>query len=73
MAELNRLALLGWGDLANRAPCAGWRTCGRRYAVVEYESAGADRGTERSRALVVEMRESGLTWHQVSEDWSVTF
>jgi hypothetical protein len=38
VAELKRRALVPWDQEPNRAPCDGWRTCGRSY---EITAAGA--------------------------------
>jgi len=35
-AELERRAGLPWNEAPNRAPCTGWRTCGRRYVIIEF-------------------------------------
>ena len=37
LVELHRLATLPWDKPPNRAPCTSWQTCGRRYALVEYD------------------------------------
>jgi hypothetical protein len=36
--ELKRRATKPWNEVPNVAPCTSWRTCGRKYAVVEYET-----------------------------------
>ena len=38
-AELRRLAELPWDETPNLCPCTSWRTCGRRYHIVEYDTA----------------------------------
>jgi hypothetical protein len=35
VADLKRRALVPWDQEPNRAPCEGWRTCGRSYEIVE--------------------------------------
>ena len=37
LAELRRLFDLPWDHPDNRAPCTSWRSCGRRYALIEYD------------------------------------
>ena len=38
-AELRRLADLPWDEPPNLCPCTSWRTCGRRYRLIEYDTA----------------------------------
>lgn len=38
-AELRRLADLAWDEAPNLCPCTSWRTCGRRYHVIEYDTS----------------------------------
>ena len=38
-SELRRLAELPWDTEPNRCPCISWRTCGRRYHVIEFDTA----------------------------------
>jgi hypothetical protein len=38
-AELRRLATLPWDQAPNVCPCASWRTCGRRYHVIEFDTS----------------------------------
>jgi hypothetical protein len=37
--ELRRLAEIPWDQAPNVCPCMSWRTCGRRYHVVEYDTS----------------------------------
>ena len=39
VAELNRLSTIAWDQPPNQAPCKSWRTCGRRYEILEYNIA----------------------------------
>ena len=39
VAEKKRLAEIPWDEHPNRAPCQSWRTCGRTYAVIEYDDS----------------------------------
>lgn len=39
LAELRRLADLAWSEAPNRCPCMSWRTCGRRYHLIEYDTS----------------------------------
>ena len=38
-AELQRLADLPWNEAPNLCPCTSWRTCGRRYHIIEYDTS----------------------------------
>ena len=38
-AELQRLADLPWNAAPNLCPCTSWRTCGRRYHIIEYDTS----------------------------------
>jgi len=35
--ELLRLRAIDWDQPPNRAPCTSWRTCGRRYSLIEFD------------------------------------
>ncbi|MBZ6381079.1 hypothetical protein [Sphingomonas sanguinis] len=37
MAELRRMAALPWDEHPNKCPCRSWRSCGRRYRLIEYD------------------------------------
>src|SRR3712207_1384721 len=37
VAELERFARTPWDQPPNRAPCMGWRTCGRRYEIQQHD------------------------------------
>ena len=38
-AEIRRLAKLRWDEVPNRCPCISWRTCGRSYYVIEFDTS----------------------------------
>lgn len=63
IAELQRRAAIPWDAAPNVAPCGSWRTCGRRYVVIEYD----DRTTTwqaLSRKPVLEISAAAVTWLQ---------
>jgi hypothetical protein len=37
--ELQRRAKIPWDEAPNLAPCVSWRTCGRNYEIVEYDTS----------------------------------
>jgi hypothetical protein len=39
LAELRQRAAVPWDQPPNLAPCTDWRTCGREYAIVEYDDS----------------------------------
>jgi hypothetical protein len=61
LAELRRRAKIPWDREPNLAPCTGWRTCGRRYEIVEYDEPVAPR-REVSRVRVLEIDAKGVRW-----------
>jgi hypothetical protein len=38
-AELKRLSCIPWNQAPNRAPCGSWKTCGRNYEIIEYDTS----------------------------------
>jgi hypothetical protein len=61
ITELRRLAKLPWDRPPNLAPCASWKTCGRKYVVVEYESV-TQPPKELSRTDLLEIGREGPRW-----------
>ena len=39
VAELRRRAAIPWDEEPNRAPCTSWRSCGREYHVLAYDTS----------------------------------
>lgn len=61
--ELERLARIPWDEDPNRAPCQSWRTCGRRYQIIEYdESSKPWKNLRRVPALDVSVQ--GVVWYE---------
>jgi len=64
MAELRRRSQIPWDQQPNRAPCTGWRGCGREYEIIEYDqSVSPSREVRRIRAL--EISSTGINWRDV--------
>ena len=61
LAELRRRSGISWDQPPNQAPCTNWRTCGRRYLIIEYEDSGVP-WEELRRVYVVDVSSSGVTW-----------
>ena len=38
-AELQRRSGVAWDARPNAAPCQSWRTCGRDYQIIEYDTS----------------------------------
>lgn len=38
ISKLKRIATIPWDHEPNRAPCTGWRTCGRIYVINEFDT-----------------------------------
>jgi hypothetical protein len=60
-AELRRLANLPWDEAPNRCPCMSWRTCGRRYHVVEFDTSGEPWRSLNDQALL-EVSSKATVW-----------
>ena len=59
--ELRRLAEIPWDQVPNVAPCTSWRTCGRKYEVVEYDTS-VDPWRQIRRLAVLEIDSEGTRW-----------
>jgi hypothetical protein len=62
VAELRRRASIAWDLEPNRCPCTAWRTCGRRYEIIEYDPAVSPRREVR-RVPALEISARGVEWH----------
>ena len=61
VTELRRRAKLPWDEEPNAAPCKSWKTCGRRYEVVEYDTASRP-WKELRRTALLEISATGVVW-----------
>jgi hypothetical protein len=61
VAELKRRAMHAWDQPPNVAPCASWRTCGRTYDIVEYDTSGRP-WREIRRTPFLEISSAGVRW-----------
>ena len=61
VAELRRRAAIPWDQRPNVAPCSSWKTCGRRYEVVKYDTT-ATPWRELERVLVLAVSAAGVEW-----------
>ena len=60
-AELERLASISWDEEPNRCPCGSWRTCGRWYQIVEFDTTGPD-WREVNRERLLDVGSKGVKW-----------
>jgi hypothetical protein len=61
IAELRRRSTLPWDEEPNVAPCMSWKTCGRRYEVIEYDVSTTP-WREVQRLAILEVGASGSIW-----------
>ena len=61
LAELRRRAGIPWDIAPNAAPCTSWRTCGRRYEVVQFDTAESP-WREIQRVHVLDISADGVKW-----------
>jgi hypothetical protein len=67
IAELRLRAHVPWDQTPNRAPSISWKTCGRAYAVIEYDN-DCSPWKELRRLAVLEVSASGVKWSHGFED-----
>lgn len=61
IAELKRRASIPWDQDPNACPCTSWKTCGRNYQVIEFETS-VRRWREIRRTEYLEVSAKGVTW-----------
>ena len=61
IAELKRRAAIPWDERPNQAPCVSWRTCGRRYVLIEYDGSQIP-WRELSRVDVLDISAAEVRW-----------
>jgi hypothetical protein len=61
LSELRRRAKIPWDAAPNQAPCTSWRTCGRRYEVIECDTSQSP-WRELQRVVVLEISAEGVHW-----------
>ena len=61
VVHLEQLANLPWDQEPNRAPCTGWRKCGREYQVIEYDDSSNPWRVVRE-ADVLKVSASNVEW-----------
>jgi hypothetical protein len=61
IAELERRAAIPWDETPNLAPCKRWRTCGRRYEIIEFDMT-VEPWRELRRFPALSIRAKGIEW-----------
>ena len=61
VAELKRLAETAWDRAPNQAPCTSWQSCGRQYALIEYDTA-TDPWTRIETIQALEVSRDEVRW-----------
>jgi hypothetical protein len=64
VVELRRRATLPWDQPPNLAPCTNWRTCGRKYVIIEYDTSTTP-WQELERTEYLEIDANGVRWLHV--------
>jgi hypothetical protein len=67
LAELRRRAEIPWDQAPNAAPCTGWRSCGRDYAIVEFDDAQSP-WKEVRRVQALSVSALGVAWSVAGEE-----
>ena len=63
VAELKRLSLIPWNEPPNQAPCTNWQTCGRTYAIIEYDTSSTP-WLEINNIAGLDIRASGTIFNE---------
>jgi len=61
IVELQRLAKLRWDEAPNLCPCTSWRTCSRRYRLIEYDTSRTP-WKQLSNTPFLEVSAARTTW-----------
>ena len=69
VAKLGQLARISWNEKPNVVPCTSWRTCGRRYEIVQYETSSHP-WKELGRTPALEINGKGVFWQKDFENHS---
>jgi hypothetical protein len=51
--------MIPWDEEPNAAPCTSWRTCGRTYEIVEWDTRA---NREQRRTPYLEISSRGVKW-----------
>lgn len=59
--ELKRRSVLPWSEPPNVCPCTGWKTCDRKYFILEFDDSTTP-WTELRRLGHLEVSARGIAW-----------
>jgi len=62
MSELESRSRVAWDAQPNVCPCTNGKTCGREYAIVEFDIS-TEPWKERSRAPILAISSNGVEWN----------
>jgi hypothetical protein len=63
LAEIREWSNRPWDAPPNRCPCTSWRTCGRDYVIIEYDTLRQPWAI-MARHRVLSISAKGLIWHE---------
>jgi hypothetical protein len=63
LSELQARSYIPWDSEPNVAPCGSWKTCGREYWIVEFDSS-QEPWREISRELILSVSSEGIVWEK---------
>lgn len=61
LSELQARSRISWDATPNICPCMSWRTCGREYYILEFDST-LEPWCEVSRTHVLSVSSKGTLW-----------
>ena len=62
LQELKTRAKLPWDIEPNKCPCTSWKTCGRRYEIIEFDNLNGKPWKEISRNPILTISSKGVAW-----------
>ena len=60
--KLKAISKIAWDVRPNVCPCQSWKTCGRQYAIIEYDESETP-WKELSKLAILDISSSGVKWH----------
>jgi hypothetical protein len=67
LGELRRLSSIAWDQPPNVAPCTHWKTCGRRYELIIYDTSSQP-WKVASKTPMFEISAKGVQWSTESSN-----
>lgn len=60
--ELKSRAKLPWDTAPNLCPCMSWKTCCRRYIIIEYDNSNGKTWEQIYLTPIFEISSKGIIW-----------